>query len=900
MRILLGLQFAGATLTEVDDLGAGRGTIGSAVWSPAELLRDLELRLGMGFDTAPGALRVATWAERMARLAPRDRFYSRSFEVDPLGTARAVLELRDLLIGSEWNGQSIPDGGPRLDAIRELETLEGAALPLGPTDRVTAVARALERCAARFYGVLELAEPRELWPMRWQAVFRTLERAGTRLTANVVSLPGAAPETDLGRVQTALRLGPLPRADVFRGDGSFVRLTAETSWEAARATAAVLAGLPAERTVVIRENEVSALDNALAVHGLRPQGWRSRSPWRAALQVLPLALELTFEPKDPYRVLELLTLPVGPFQGRSGHHLARALAESPGIGSPAWEDAKTELAKLADSSELIGRIGEWLESLGAESSTGAPKVDLLAVIARVRAWIVSRVATAPEDPTLLAAAGHATALRAALESDPRSRLGLVEVRRLAESILASGTNVELEEERAGRIDHVACPGGLRVPREVVLWWSFVDSGSARSTLPWRKKELLALSNAGIRFPDPRALLAERANDWRRAIFAATGRVILVTPRTSAGASLAPHPLWDEIVARTCSDEAAPARVELSVPELLAASPRSLLEVPPLSSLESVSLPGGHSEWMVPEGDAPRIQHLSASSLSELLGCPLQWALHHGAGVRGGGHALPPLFRLNGTLGHRLVELLHQRGAFNRSDEELERSAQNQLDELFQREGAVFLRAGMGFERGQLRSQLVHAVLALSRALRAAGLRILAVEKPIDVSWRSARLKGSIDILVATEAGVRAIIDTKWGLTTYRKILESGRALQLAVYAFAHATEAGEQRLPDAAYFSLSRGQLVGLSSRVWANAEALDGPSLDETWRKIERSMPLVERIVRQGKFPVAGVRRSLPLLSALGIAENEQKDYLALEAEAACEYCTFDALCGKRWEAAE
>lgn len=570
MRILAGQKLAGATLTALDDLTVGRGAIGDAVWGPVELLRDLEIRLGLATDEEPDALRVAKWAERMDQVAPAGRFYTRSFEVDPLGTARAILGLRDLLIGAGWRGDQVPDGGPRLDGIRELESLGAKApLPNGVADRVAAVARSVATSRAVHYSELRLAESRELWTSTWQAVFTGLERTGTRVTRDSVALPGAPRDSDLGQVQAALTTHGAVTPTELRGDGTFVRLIAETSWEAARATAAVLAGLPAERSVVIRELDESALDNGLSVQGLRTQGWRSQSPWRAALQVLPLALELAFEPKDPYRVLELLTLPVGPFQGAVGHALARALADSPGIGSPEWERTKADLATRAEHSETVERISEWLEHPGAESLAGASKVDLVGVVARVRAWVLLRIKTAPDDATLLSAARQAGALVAALESDPRTSFSLVEVRRVAESILASGTTVRLEEERAGRVDHVASPSALTVPREVVVWWSFVDDESGHRPLPWRRKELLALEAAGLRCPDPRARLAERAHGWRRAIFAATQRLILVTPRSAAGTTLASHPLWDEIVARTAANETAVGRISVSANDLLA-------------------------------------------------------------------------------------------------------------------------------------------------------------------------------------------------------------------------------------------------------------------------------------------------------------------------------------------
>ncbi|HEY5376953.1 MAG TPA: PD-(D/E)XK nuclease family protein [Polyangiaceae bacterium] len=916
MRVLAGLEFGGATLTAFDDLALGRANIGHAVWNPNQLLRDLELRLGLGAERESEAVRVAKWVARIAELPPRDRFYSKSFETDALGTGRVLLRLRDSLVEAGWDGQAIPDGGFRLETIAELEGVRVPVLPFGYADRLAMIARSLVTSHVRFYAELILAEPAELWSSRWRVIFQELERAGTRLSHHDPNFPGAPPASDLGRVQAALNgdspTGPVP----LRGDGSFVLLTAETAWEAARSTAAILAELPADRTVVVREGDVSALDNALSVHGSRSQGWRSTSPWRAALQVLPLALELAFEPKDPQRVLELLTLPVGPFRGSAGRRLAEALTQSPGIGSPAWTEAKARLVVNTEllvqqegksthpehfserSEQLLERIAQWLEQRGDDAVSGSAKMALLAVIARVRTWLISRLPSAPDDVTLLTAVRHAGALGAALESDPRSTFSLVEVRRLAESVLETGTAIQLIEERAGRVAHVDSAGSLGVARANVVWWSFTDAGTSSVALPWRRREFAALSSAGIHFPDPRARLVQRAVGWRRAVLAATERVILVALGHSAGETLALHPLWDEIVARTRADAPTRARVTLRAHELRdPASVAALLKRPPLHMVEAALLPGGRPEWAVPAEDVAPIDHFSAASLNALLGCPLQWGLQYRAGVNSGGHALPPLFMLNGTLGHRLVELLHGQGAFDLPDDELESRAEVELDQLFEREGAILLRAGMAFERHQLRTQLVDSVLELSRSLRGAGLRILAVEKPIDVPWRGGKLVGRIDLLVATSAGTQAIVDVKWGLSSYRELLRSGHALQLAAYAFAHALERGEQTIPEATYFSLKQRKLFGLTSDLLPNAETIDGPSLAETWKRVERSVDDAERLAVSGRFAVTGVRKSLPLLTALGIPDGAHADHFALKRDISCKYCGFDAICGRRWE---
>lgn len=906
MRVVAGLELGGATLGACDDLARRSAWIGDVVWSPQQLLGDLELRLGLSAEAEPRALRVASWQARLAALASEGRFYSSSFALDALGTADALLALRDSLVAAGWDGQEVPGAGVRIAALAELERHPAPALPPGYGDRLRCVEQALSVSAHRGYDELLLVEPARHWPLRWQRIFDALERTGTRIAAETSELPGASGDSDLRRIQIALEPGSDKTPSLIEGDGSFVLLTADTSWEAARATAAILGELEAEHTVVIRQGDGSALDHALATQGLPTQGHRATSLWRAALQILPLALELTFEPKDPYRVLELLSAPGGPFQGRAGRRLSRALARSPGIGSPDWEQAKVSLATVggagasgvtpdAAASELGQRIAEWLEGPTADPIAGASKEMLRGVVDRAHAWLLSRIAASPQDGALLAAASAATAFRAALEREPRATLDLLAVRKLSTMTLGAGGADRLLREQSGRVDHVDRASALAVPRKNVIWWFFAGANRQPARVPWRSHELRALNAIGVRFPDSRARLLERARQRRRALRCATERVILVAPRACARDRLALDPLWDEIRAAARLDEAACHRVTLEARRLLESSGEPLLRPPPRIRRPRAPLPGGHLEWNIGSPVRGGARRFSATSLGALLACPLRWVLSYAAQLKSARQALPPLHRLAGTLGHRLVEVLHQRGNFDEPEALLEANARSTLDGLIPREGALLLRPGMSFEREQVTTQLVRAVVELARSLRSARLRIVAVEHPVQMPWRAGELGGRIDVLVEAADGSQHILDLKWGVSSYRKALEQGRALQLAVYTALHA---GRERQTEAAFFSLRQGELIGLRSSSLPIHQRVTGRSLSETWSAAERTANAAEAIVAQGHVAVSGLGRSLPLVEALGIEPSERHAHFAVHRESICEYCELDVLCGRRWEA--
>jgi RecB family exonuclease len=889
MHPLIGLEFSGATLTPFDDLAPGQGALGRPVWGPTQLLRDLELRLGLDSRVTSDAVRTARFAARMAQCGRRGRFYSASFGVDPLGTAQAVLGMRDALVEADWSGGAVPLGGARLEALAELEGMDSPALPSGLVDRVAVAARWLEGDGGCLYEQLTLAEGRELWSASWNRVFDALQRRGCHISQLTSALPGAPLESDLGRVQAALGSSAPRVAPPLAGDGTFILLTAETSLEAARATAAILSTKDAASSVVIRDGDASSLDYSLCLQGLPTQGLQATNRWRAALQLLPLALELAFQPKDPYRVLELLSLPHGPFTGGVGRRMARALRRAPGIGGRAWQEAKERLAEPRDAA--LGFIAEWLETPGADALAGAPKQELLLVIARVRQWLVARIPLAPEDATLYAGIQQADAVAEALQADGREHFDLVGVRRLAEFVMHSGVRLELVPEQAGRIDHVSSTQALWVPRKTVVWWALGQCAEQPAESGWRRAELAALERAGIRFSPPELRWRENARGFRRAVQAATGELLLVAPRTEKGRSLRSHPLWDELLARLNLDETARARVTRTPADLSSGGPWNV----PLETLSPLPLPASHTEWQLELAELPELSPRSASSLSALLGCPFRWALQYLAGLDSEGTDLPAAHLMNGTLGHRLIEELFTQGAFDLPAAEFKARAEREIDSLFESEGAILLRRGKSHERDQVRRQLVDAACSLVQALRDNGLSVSAVERPFEVPWRGAALIGRWDVLATDAAGRRVIIDIKWGQKSYREALTTGSALQLAAYTY--ALESTEPVSPSALYFSLTSRRLFGVAATHLEHVDHVHGPSLTDTWRRAERTTPLVEQQVAQGRLRVTGLDRSPALLESLGVPEAENKQHFTTSGDQICNYCRFDGLCGKRWE---
>lgn len=917
MKPLAGWRLGGPTFTarDVD----GRGRLGEPVWGPNELLRDLELRLGLPHVAGAPSARVPRWAARIKRVADDKAFYAKSFAVDALGTAQTLLAWRDALVDAGWDGAAVPNGGDRLDALVAIEHCDDD-LPLGTADRASRIVRELQTTKSRIYDAVSLVEERSLWSRRWQQIFALLEEQGTRITQEATELPGAPADTDLGLIQRLIR-GDVETPELpntIRGDGSLLLLRGETPAELASLTVGVLAAHN-ESALVIRCIDNAPLETALVRHGLAGQGHTSDSAWRPAMQVLPLALELAYEPRDPYRVLELLTLPIGPFQGLVGSLLAKAVARQPGVGGQEWLRRKQRAMDIlgesvarrerdggrseADAKSLadayvaarLARVAEWLEAPGA-GREGAPRATLLALAGRVRTWLQKRLAAADSPEVYAAAFAQAQAFTEALIHDPREVLTREDARQMLDTVVRTSHGHRLSVERAGRIPHVSHPSALLAPVGTVVFWGFVAGTEIRTPIPpWHRAERAALNAVGVAFPDISKLLAAETNAWRRGVLAARERVVFVLAGAVKGDAKSPHPLWHEICARLRLDTVAVARLTRHAQPLLQSGDEALA---PIQALSALPLPAARHSWNVPVdafADSEADKKTSATALELLASCPLSWVLARRAKLQAGSIARVasgPL--LNGNLSHRLVEELHLEKAFECDEPTFDTRAAAALETLIEKEGATLRLAGAAFERAQLRTQILRAMRALRRYLTSSGYHIAGVEEDITTASGVGMLVGRLDVRLADADGQIAVLDLKWGASTYEARIKEGRAIQLAAYSRA-LRETGSGPMPPAGYFALSTGRVLTADERMKA-PKTLDGPTLNETWSRVGRTTTEVVGALSRGEIHVAA-RRALPLLDRLGVKESDRERHFAAEPDEPCTYCPYPAICGRQWE---
>jgi hypothetical protein len=826
-------------------VGAAAAVCGEAWLGPVGLLGRLEVELGLGGVVVDSMLRCAVLARR---LVGRDGFWSGSFARDPVGTGRRLLGDRDELAMWGWRGEAASG------RLRELwDACEGAAP--GVPDRLRDVVEALATRGVDI-DVIRVVEPVEMLPPLCRAVFAGLARGGVRIEEAAVERAAAA--GDLARARDA---GFVPV-----GDGSVVLLRPHGVLAAADEVAGMLAAMGSlEGVVVVTPDGV--LDDALGRHGV-PRAGGAREAG-ASVGLVRLVLECAFAPMDPMQLHDLLCAEPGPVPRGVGWWLARVLASLPGRGGAAWNAALAEGLARLDDDDRRERVARRLDELLRPVVDRAGFLSPEQVRARLRAltgWALGRV---DAEPGLALVVAMAEGVLEVIERLGLERVGRAELRRLCDEL--DGRHVAGAAE-AG-LASVADPGAMLGPAQHIVWWNFV-----REAAPWPRRvrlsdaERAGLRAAGVEAPDAGAVMAGEARRWRRPLVAAGRSLVLVCPQVSeAGEAAHPHPLWDELLASMVDVRQASRLVVRGLSFPVVARRRTVelrLRVRPAERASAG------------RGLGPRGLE-SPSSVEQLLGCSLAWALRYHGELRPGigcGPA-PPSPLLYGTIAHHFLDLVFRGGALAPDE------AARRAEELVEGElGAVCESLELPdhqAERAMVKVAVVESARRLAMLVAETGASIVGTEHRVERAVGAVTLQGKIDLLLG---GPDVVVDLKWGLTTNRRRLESGTALQLAAYAELVRGAAGR---PAVAYFILNSQQLLAEPGAGLPDAQHPGGFTADAMWAGAMRALAARLGELAGGELVAPAAAGGEPGESSLGAG--------GLMVAPPCRYCEHGVLCGRR-----
>jgi hypothetical protein len=667
-------------------------------------------------------------------------------------------------------------------------------------------------------------------------------------------------------------------------DGSLELLRADCPEEAAAEVAAHIASLPPDEALLVVGPD-ALLDVGLARMSLPTIGARGERGDDALLQVAPLVVALAWPERDPERAFELLTLPVPFVRRKIAAPLARALTREPAVYSDAWNAALEKALTGMPDDEVKAAQQRLVDVFGdATSSTTSATEMPLAVLERrlaiVNGWLqrrVERETDAIAVDKLRGAIGQVAALRRIAQGFGTDTLTRTELLRVVEQATAGTRPMRARPALAG-IASVRDPGAVVGPCAHVVWWSFTQAAEPAPRTPWwSAAERAQLAEHGVFVADAAVLAERRAALFQRPLTCATSTLVLCCPRRDrVGDAAHPHPLWDEIVARSHGD----ASREQAMRELEVSTLADQSRGAPKKVFKTRDIASSSTTWRFPAGALKRPDVESATRAETLLGCTFRAALER-SGLSARPRRLPDATKLFGDLAHDVLARVLAERPVDAKQASLRAGAI--FDERVPRRAAIFLRPVEATQRTRARELVMRAAERLVEIFVERKVAVKHVELDVERGVEGRKMKGRIDLVVGDPL---VVLDHKSGKDDRRlRELERGTAIQLAVYA-------ALLKEPDGAWPGIGYFQIR--SRRLLTTEPALGGDQTIDTpypvaWiaARIQRSAQNAERDLASGLATSPGVGERLYRLRST-VEDGE------LRVAPPCWYCDFALLCGR------
>lgn len=808
--------------------------LGEPLLGPLGFLDLLEGMLGLQTRPVAAAVRIAQYRDCLDRANILPRFYSQSYQTDPLGTAATLLSWRDQWHLHGWSRRFDEGDSPRLRDLDVVESLASVNVEPGIGERLKQLASKIADKSLPISQVIVYDAAEDL-PVGWRNVLQYLP---------VTYTPALIPATDttlLDKLQNSLLdslSGGMPAAIPWRQDDSIRVVRAETRLTAARWLAN---RAPDGNTLIVAQTDAALLDRSFESAGVPLIGLKEHSAARPALQLLPLALAMIWQPVDVPALVAFLSHPVCPLPGYARRKLAAKLAGEPGIGGLHWQSTLDKIAEHygEKAAEVLDNIGFWIECERFDPAQGAPLNDISSRIARLAGFFQTRLRVAESIDALSAKAAHAQCLDVLASLDKQTsgnRLTPVQLSKLLGQATARGSHNPLLYPEAGACLAIDDPAAAIAPVNEVVWWQLAMP-SLPSNPPWSSAELRQLAAAGIALPAMDTQLDKLASHWLRPILATRQRLTLVLPPEGSEV----HPLWQMITS-----------LVKDIP--IASIERSLADSA-LSTIQPSPLPARRRWWHLAPDSISHREKESHSSISILLDNPYQWVLRYPAALK-----LSQTLdvadgpRLYGLLAHRTVERFFTETAWQTlADHDIENWLETTFPIIVDEEGAVLRLPGRRADLSRCHFHIRRALLALMQQCRAAGIVEVASEAELSGDFAGGKIGGSADLILTSQDGRQAIVDMKWsGENRYPDKLKKNTHLQLAIYAELQRQK--NQAWPAVGYFILNTARLFTHDAHLLTGAVAVADKTGNQTaslWQQFNATWRWRDAQLQQGAIEV-------------------------------------------------
>ncbi|MFB6259034.1 MAG: hypothetical protein ABEH38_10090, partial [Flavobacteriales bacterium] len=516
--------------------------------------------------------------------------------------------------------------------------------------------------------------------------------------------------SDLGRFQHYLverqKGKAAPSSVNYQGDGSLILLKADTERELAQFIVRTMEKNESYRPVLLPgQGSQDILSEELTRNGLPGIGERMDMAAAPVPQLFFLTAQTLWDPLDPDRMMEFLTLPKNPLPKGLRYKLAEVLSKKPGRFSEEW---KTKIQKYLEEFEakegeearkkLQDKIDFWLHHDLYDEKEGVPVRDLRERYEVLRKWAHPQKEEKGEEGGNEDPEGFQL-LSKLISSFQDMLRGHQPEEKLSRTLLEKQIDEVHQEEKRKWIEPQAnslpvIPGGeaLREACNELLWWGFCEEEETSSfSMDWiRPEEKDYLLDRGVEKDLQEKVLERRWWSMEQVFLSAKERAVLTLPQKVNGKAMKTHPLMGDL--ESSSSDLSPLSFFLEE--------GTLPELPNLKKIGTEThtpyqLPEASAYWSIDRGELIQDrEEESHSSLEKLFYHPHEWVLRYHAGIASKkAFRTPDLNSLEGTLAHRFAEELFSKGVEEFDEERIEEKVEELFDPLLAQEGSFFLMKG---------------------------------------------------------------------------------------------------------------------------------------------------------------------------------------------------------------
>ncbi len=862
MTIHFGLQYDDLVFKQQATVTGGIEYVG-----PTRLLHFFEKHLGFtGHDSDNEYLRIEQFRQVLQYYLERDPnvFYANSFAADELATASLMLEMRDELLLNNWDFKTDKKAPTRLQvmaALQEYITNESLFFGIGFVERFKAVEKALLK---RLQPVKEIHinEPFGLLPIYIQRLFKFLETQGVTLHQfeNEVSTG----TSDLHKFQQLI--GPNSKFEQknLSGDGSLLILKAKRETDAATYLATLLQKNKDFQPHCLVPEKNRALDNAFIQEGLPSLGILSASLARPSLQILKLVTSFFWEPIDPYKIMEFVSLSVKPLQEDLASEIADQISKKPGIRGNEWNrrihafwdylEERVKYDRKIKPKEVKWQYNFWFNRTRYHINGVVPKHEVIEVFDYLHKWSLKAFNESESTAkSLTVLSSQARKVKEFLEALPENKTALtnLELERVVRTIYEPSP-IKFSETQVGHCPYVHNPSAFADDVDELLWWNFNRTVENPPFPKWSQTEVAFLDKKGVRIESPNTVTERRIWQKKQPILRTKKRVILIIPGMINGSEVHPHSLNDELMAAFPNLNSISYNIDNSEGKVIF---EKQFDLPTTTSLPFQRLGKPKPFIQISSPDKLKEKETETfSSLESMFYYPHQYLFRYRIKFKKSSIlSIVKDATLKGNLSHRFFELLMKEYTNEWTKEDVDRWVDARAPNLLAREGAVLLMYGREPEKVVFLNRVKYAAWSLVYLIQTNMWKVVASEMKIEGKFVDVPVKGVADI-VLERGRDKAVIDLKWKGGNWRKDLIRNREdLQLVIYSKLLAENTDNVH---SAFFIIQDGTMVGRNNLAFSQVTGIlqeeDHKKIDqEVWSQMKKTYNWRVSQLKAGKIEV-------------------------------------------------